>query len=400
MATGKRNSIPVALRLRSANPDIVDRLVAAAVAVPTAMPFLSPESGSHAPTLIGAILTTGTVLPLIWRRHAPLTVGMIVALFAFLTSAYDRPGQQLQYGALVAIFTVADMATRPGRLAYFWALAIAIPLGPLLIKDSSLPDFMFTVLLPLSAYLLGIIARANRERTKALQAQALQLERGREAEAARAAAEERNRIARDMHDVLAHAVSIMVVQAEAGPVILRTDPDKAARAFETIAEAGRDAMSQLRRTLGLLKADQDTGVRTPAPTLDGVATLVERARQVIPDVQLVSRGTPRALQRDAELAAYRIVQEALTNIMKHSHADAAVVQLEWDETYLVVTITDNGLGETLTQPAERSGHGLIGIAQRATACGGSADAGPLPGGGFQVQAFLPHEPMNGIEAGT
>lgn len=373
----------------------MDLLVAAAVAVPVFVPFATaPEV-----TLLGVVFNLGTVVPLVWRRRAPFAVALVVACFAMGVSLHHRPGQMLQYGALVAIYTLADLGRhRWQRWGFIGALVATTPPGALLIKNNDAGEFMFTLLLPMTAFLLGTLARTARERSNAVLERSAQLEREREAlerereaETARAAAEERARIARDMHDVLAHAVSIMVVQAEAGPVVVRTDPDQAERAFDAIAGAGRDAMAQLRRMLGVLKEEQDHGLRAPQPTIGALPVLVEHVDRTQVRVSLTVEGVSRDLPSDADLAVYRIVQEALTNTVKHADARAAEVRLRWTDHELEVTVTDDGQGRDEIDPGwRRGGDGLIGIRERAVACGGTAEAGPLPGGGFRVFARLPY----------
>jgi signal transduction histidine kinase len=380
-------------RVGATNTYAVDGALAAAVAVPLSVPFISAwfVSTPHgAPTLLGALLNAGTVVPLIWRRRAPFSVAVIVAIFGILVSVYDRPGQNLQYGGLVVSYTVADLARRWQRYGLLAAILFAIPPAALLHRNTT-GELMFTLLLPLSAYLLGALARTNRARIEALEERAAQLAHGREVHAARAAAEERARIARDMHDVLAHAVSIMVVQAEAGPVVLRTDPERAERAFDAIAEAGRDSMVQLRRLLGVLDDQQDASARAPQPTVAAVPALVAHTDGTNLRVDLRTGGEPRPLSTDAEVAAYRIVQEALTNTVKHAAARTATVRLDWRDADLVISVTDDGHGlDGAAADLHTGGHGLIGIRERARACGGHAETGPAAGGGFEVTARLPY----------
>jgi signal transduction histidine kinase len=317
-------------------------------------------------------------------------VAVIVAAFSLLASVYNRPGQDLPYGALLATYTVADLGRRWQRWSFLGGLVLILGPGALLVKHYGAADFLLDLLLPLSAYLLGTLARISRERAEALEERAEQLARGRAADVARAAAEERARIARDMHDLLAHAVSIMVVQAEAAPVVVRTDPDRAERAFDAIAEAGRDAMAQLRRLLGVLKEEQDAGVRAPPPTVAAVPALVAQMDSTSLRVDLRTGGEPRLLPADAEVTAYRIVQEALTNTVKHAGADSATVRLDWKDASLLITVTDDGRGPDGAAAPQAGGHGLIGIQERVAACGGHAETGPAPGGGFQVTARLPY----------
>jgi signal transduction histidine kinase len=357
---------------------VVDVALVLAVAVASSVPFIRAAPGSV--TALGVIFNLGTVIPLLWRRRAPFAVMVIVGLAATAVSINHRPGQNLQYGGLVAIYTVASLGRkRWQRLGVLVVILITFPPASLLIKHNDLAEFMFTVLLPLAAYLLGSLERSRREHAAILEERAEQLERERLAEAARAVAEERARVARDMHDILAHAVSLMVVQAEAGPVVVRSDPERAERAFDAIAHAGRDAMVQLRRLLGVLKADE--AQRLPQPTLAELPDLVGDS------ASLEVTGERRPVPPDTEVAVYRIVQEALTNTVKHARARQVAVRLEWGREELVVSVADDGQGPSATVAG---GYGLIGIRERAAACGGTAEAGPRADGGFEVRARLPY----------
>ncbi|TDO54740.1 signal transduction histidine kinase [Kribbella sp. VKM Ac-2527] len=356
-----------------------------AVAIASAVPFV--DRGPGTVTAYGVVFNVATVVPLLWRRRAPFAVMVIVGIAATLVSLHHRPGQNLQYAGLLAIYTVASLGRkRWQRIGVLVVIVITFPPASLLLKDNELDEFMFTMLLPLAAFLLGSLERTRREHAETLRQHAEtlreradQLERERRAEAARAAAEERARVARDMHDILAHAVSLMVVQAEAGPVVVRTDPDKAERSFDAIAEAGRDAMAQLRRLLGVLKADE--AQRLPQPTLGELPALVH------PGATLTETGERRPLTPDTEIAVYRIVQEALTNTVKHARAQHVAVRLSWAPDELELFVTDDGQGP---QATIAGGHGLVGIRERAAACGGTAEAGPRPEGGFEVRARLPY----------
>jgi signal transduction histidine kinase len=241
-----------------------------------------------------------------------------------------------------------------------------------------------------------MLARLQRAYTAALEDRARRLERERAADTARAVAQERARIARDMHDILAHAVSLMVVQAEAGPVVVRSDPERAEAAFDAIAGAGRDAMTQLRRILGVLKDEPVKG-----------SSVHRRSRRGGPD-----RPGPagRGIHRPARRAARRAASRARCTRTPRSplprgpggpdqHREArvrfpdATVELDWTEDELTLTVTDDGRGPTAAHGGSASGgvggHGLIGIRERAAACGGTARTGPGPDGGFRVVVRLP-----------
>jgi signal transduction histidine kinase len=255
--------------------------------------------------------------------------------------------------------------------------ALVVSVGGTLSLVGSSETALRTVVLFAAAYGLGRATAASEER-------AARLEHERQVEAERAAERERARIARDMHDILSHAVSVMVVQAEAGPVVLRADPARAEAAFDAIAAAGRDAMAQLRGILAVLKSDD--GAHAPQPTIDDLPALADQVRNAGLAVGFTSTGEQLALRPDVAVAAYRITQEALTNVVKHAGAARADVRLDWQDDSLMISITDDGRGGAVAG----GGHGLIGVHERATACGGTASAGPRADApGFQVLVRLP-----------
>jgi signal transduction histidine kinase len=277
------------------------------------------------------------------------------------------------------------------------------------------------------AFAFGRLAATQRQASVLLAARVRETEEAAGARAAEAAAAERTRIARDMHDILAHAVSLIVVQAEAGGAVARTSPDKAVRAFDAIGDTGRDALVQLRRMLGVLRDDDAVAVAlAPQPTIAALPGLIDSVRSAEIEVVLESRGTSRPLVPDAEIAVFRTVQESLTNVVKHARASWARVELDWGEDTLAVRIADDGIGPTGarvgqaagTVPPPRGrgerefggererdrergqlvpaapGRGLIGIHERISSCGGSVMSGPGPGGrGFLVTATLPLQPL-------
>jgi signal transduction histidine kinase len=207
-----------------------------------------------------------------------------------------------------------------------------------------------------------------------------------------AAARERARIAREMHDVLAHSVSLIVVRAEAGPVVMHSDPDRAEAAFDAIAATGRDALRQLRHTLGILRDDSGAGHDridlAPQPGLDDLAALLDDARRAGLDASLTERGNRRTVPTELAIAAYRVVQESLTNTVKHAQARRVQVRLDWCDTALGVEVSDDGRGAKGS--AGPPGHGLVGMRERVAACGGDLRTGASEDGvGFRVTATLP-----------
>jgi signal transduction histidine kinase len=203
-------------------------------------------------------------------------------------------------------------------------------------------------------------------------------------------AAERERIARELHDVIAHSVSVMVVQAGAGERVLDGDPEQARAAFYSIRETGSEALEEMRRLLGLLRQKHDALSLAPQPSIARLSLLVDEVRAAGLPTQLAVEGRPKTLAPGIELSAYRIVQEALTNIRKHAGAVSASVRVHYTEHEVVLEVDDNGNG-TLETNGDGSGHGLIGMRERAALYGGTLEAGPRTDGGFRIRATLPLE---------
>lgn len=374
-------------RLRTAHPYVMDTALAAVVLFAVSLQFLFPDEGGDELSAVGFALGAGTAVPLIWRRRAPFACAAVIAFFTPAMALHHRPPPDVCFGGMVVLYTVAALSTPLKRRVMLagWLTGAAVTMT---FKEHAEPyEYPFHLLSLVSAYALGAFARVQRAYTAALEDRARRLEAQRATETARAVSQERSRIARDMHDILAHAVSLMVVQAEAGPVVVRSDPDRAVGAFDAIAGAGRDAMVQLRRILGVLRESSPPGAgRVPQPMLAALPELTVLVEQAGLRVELTEEGEPRPLPPDVEVAAYRIVQEALTNCVKHAKATRVAVQLVWSEGELRIVVRDDGAGLSVSGDP---GHGLVGIQERAAACGGTADAGNGPDGGFRVAVRLP-----------
>ncbi|MCC8451998.1 sensor histidine kinase [Streptomyces rochei] len=382
---------PLVARLRTTNPYAVDAAVATLVLFAVSLQWMFPDEGDDPLSWPGWLLGAATAVPLVWRRAAPFASACAVSAATPAQAVYHAPPPDLMYGGFVVLYTLAALG-RPWQRRVMlagWLIGVAVTIRHN--EDAEPFEYAFQLLSLVGAYALGVLARMQRAYTAALEDRARRLERERAADTARATARERARIARDMHDVLAHAVSLMVVQAEAGPVVVRSDPARAEAAFDAIASTGRDAMTQLRRILGVLEDEERPDAvpsRVPQPGVDGLAGLVRQvAESTGLRVRLRVTGEPRTLAPDTEVAAYRIAQEALTNTVRHAYASCATVGLDWREDEVTLTVTDDGRGPSPVPGT--GGHGLIGIRERAAACGGDAVTGGGPGGGFRVAARLP-----------
>lgn len=367
---------------------MVDGGVALLVQAAVTMPFVVPRAAGLPPATWAAYgLTTLTVVPLVWRRRAPLAVLLAILVTSLVYRvALDGPGQPLPYSGLVIVYTVAVLSPPWKRLATGVLLLVAVPVGVGL-NSRSARELTFSAFVFAAAYVFGRLTDAR--------------QRAHRVEAERAAARERARIAREMHDILSHAVSLMIVQAEAGPVAVRTAPERAEAAFDAISEAGRDAMVQLRRMLGVLRegsedrageaAGEGRAPRGPQPGAGDLAGLLDRVRGSGLDVVHEVVGRERPLPAAAGASVFRIVQEALTNTVRHADARTVRVRLVYGDDEVRVEVTDDGRGP---RAGHVGGHGLVGVRERAAAHGGTAQTGTGPGGrGFMVRVRIPVAPL-------
>jgi signal transduction histidine kinase len=365
-------------RARRLPPFAVDIVIAAVCWVNVVIQALID---GHLTWQVG-ILATANALPLLWRRRYPIWVTAICGLsttwLAIVGSAGDLPAAQL-----VATYTFAALCPPVERLIGVAGTVVGITLSIVIPKDDVLNLGVVGIAFAV-AYALGTAGRARRDRIAMLEERTRRLAGEQDAAATR----ERERIAREMHDILAHSMSMVVIQAEAGPVAVRTDPDKAEEVFDTISATAREALAQLRRALGVLRSEE--AARRPQPGLDALPELVAGVRRTGLAVTLEQDGESRAVPPDVAAAAYRIVQESLTNAVRHAAASSVRVRLGWRDGALRLEVCDDGRGPAGTD--EPGGHGLIGMRERVAAAGGELSLGPGPGGvGYRVAASLPLE---------
>ena len=250
---------------------------------------------------------------------------------------------------------------------------------------SGVADLIFDVGFVTAAWALGYTARKREQRTLELERQTVLLEEQRSRVAAEAATAERLHIAGELHDIVAHALGVVAVQASAAEQVLASDPDRARATLGEIRATAREAVVEMRRLLGVLRAGEETSL-TPQPSLAQLDDLVERVRRTGLAVDLVVEGTRRPLPPGVELSAYRIVQEALTNVVRHSGASQVVVTVRYALATVDVEVTDDGRGPDDDGDA---GHGLIGVRERVALHDGRLEVGPRAAGGYGLHATLP-----------
>ena len=332
-----------------------------------------------------AALLLAAMISLIWHRRASVPV-LVVSGAAFLLS--DLIGSAtplLAFAPLMALYAVAvnnalSVSALGAAALAVGALttAVANP-GPL---DDDFLDYLLSVG---TAWLLGYGVRLNRARTSLLAEQAAQLTREHAAKTQAAVRQEQTRIARELHDIVAHCVVVMVAQAGASTRMFDTDPQRARHALKSIEILGREALTEMRRLLGVLWT-HDEGSKAPQPRLADLPDLIAQIERAGLPVELRISGQPRTLPAGVELSAYRIVQEALTNTLKHAGPARADVELRYHPELLEVRVDDDGQGSSSLLKA---GQGVVSMRQRAALLGGEVSLGPRSGTGFQVAAKLP-----------
>jgi signal transduction histidine kinase len=364
-------------RWRRVPPLVADALLALVVALVTVISVVvhDQQDDSLKMNAWGWVLLAVQLVPLVWRRRAPVTVLLITWTGAMFYGMMRLPDPPLMFGPLLATYTVGAHASRRVSLPIAALLVVGSTIAILGGDPSDAADVAVGYFSGITAWVVGEMMRTQRERT------AWMLTRRAE-DAQRAATQERLAIARDLHDIVAHNVSVIAVQAEAARAVLATEPERAAQAMEEVADTARTALAELRRMLGVLRSEQEL---TPQPGLAAIDDLVASVRRAGMDVRLTRAGALRPVDAVAGLTAYRVVQEALTNVLKHAGPCHTGVDVEVGTGALVVTVTDDGRGPR----ALNGGHGLIGMRERVAVLGGRLDAGAGPRGGFCVRAWLP-----------
>lgn len=348
--------------------------------------------GFRTPDLLSLVLIGLSAAALVFRRRAPMTVLALTGGFSIVECVTGDPRAPVAMSAVIALFTVASATDRPtawrvGLLTMTVLTAAAMLGGPLpWYAQENLGIFAWTGI----GATAGDAVRSRRAFVQAIRDRAEKAERTREEEARRRVAEERLRIARDLHDVVAHHIALVNVQAGVAAHVMDKRPDQAKEALAHVREASRSALNELRATVGLLRQSGDPEAPTePAPGLDRLDELVGTFRSAGQHVEVARADGDTKLPAAVDLAAYRVIQEALTNVQKHAGTEAkAEVSVVRVGPNIEITVLDNGAGDD-EDPADGGGHGLLGMRERVTALRGTLTTGPRYGGGFRVHAILP-----------
>jgi signal transduction histidine kinase len=378
--------------------DAVFAVVLAVIALVEAWPGFVPSPARWLKQdwvwyLTPLLLSLVSTVPLAFRRRYPVAVLLVIgasmlgwlfrggespsavflafflAIFSAGAYASDRRHSLLAYGVLGVLFT-----------AIWWSS------GQL---DSWL---VFIYVFASGIWLAGDLLRTRTLEARDHERRAVELERQRSDALLKAAAEERARIARELHDVIAHNLSVVVIQAGAAQRVLDEQPEEAREALRQVEETGRVAMTEMRRLLGVLRKGDDDPLTVPQPGVDALDTLLDDVRSAGLPVMLRIIGDPRPLPPGVDVSVYRIIQEALTNTLRHANASKATVEVRYLPSAVEIEVTDDGRGARSARWETEGGHGLAGMRERAQLFDGAFEAGPRPSGGFAVRVVLPSDP--------
>jgi signal transduction histidine kinase len=354
-------------------------LAAVLLAVSTLWLALSPFGGVKP-----ALVQTTLIVPLVWRRSHPTVVFMALSAVALgqWLAGYRLLGD---VAVLVALYTVAVHETRRRALT----ATVILEVGAALAATRWIPagtaprSFIFLSATVVAALCAGWTVRSGSEYMEWLAERAERLEIERDQQKAIGAAVERNRIAREVHDIVAHSLSVVITLADAASVVNATDPDRATEAMRHTSEVGRQALSDMRTVINVLRTEDHGALLGPQPTIAQLDDLFARVRATGLEVKVETKGSPVGLGAATELTVYRILQEALTNTIKHAAATTAFVVLRYGHPQIELSVTDNGSGKPV---ADHDGHGIEGMIERASLHGGTLEAGPGADGGWSVSA--------------
>jgi len=373
-----------------------DLLLAGLLAIGMTLELLAWEPPDLATAVPFALLAA---LPLALRRRTPLVAFLLTMAgiegITTVARGFDNDSLTFIVVYFLAIYSLGRHAR--GYEAWLGAVALLVAMGFFVVDEggagqADLGDFGFVIMFVGAPWAVGLAVRLRQERERVLTAEKEELRAAQEEHTRRAVASERATIARELHDVVSHAISVTVLQARGARRMLGTDEASVREALDAIEHTNTQALGDMRRLLAVLRDTEGDPEHAPQPSLARLDSLLEDVRRSGLDVRLDATGGNRDVPPGVDLSAYRIVQEALTNVLKHAGPATAVVRLDYGADALRVAVTDDGAGVS-TNGATRDlegGHGLIGIRERVAVVGGEVTAGPADGGGFEIAARLPY----------
>lgn len=346
--------------------------------------LLSPDW--RGPLVVNAVVAPAMALGLAWRRTQPLlALSGVVGGLVLLSSAFGSSQTWTNvFLIVVAVYSAAAHESRPLVVVAITAVGV----GVVTLQDPSIATFgdaVWSSSLTGLTFLAGLGGRSLQARSAALEDRTDALDREEEVRAAAAAAQERQRIARELHDIISHSLGVLVLQAGAAEQVIERDPERARQVLRSIRSTGQEAIGEMGTLLGLIRGEAEAS-REPQPCLGDIARLVTTTREAGLVVDLVEVGEPRAMPNALELSAFRVVQEGLTNALQHASGASVVVTLRFDEGQMEILVVDDGEGH---DRGRGGGRGLAGLRERVTIFGGRFEAGPDDVGGWRLRAVFP-----------
>jgi len=348
------------------------------------------KNGPEGPLWFDVLAMLAITLPLFLRRRfpfgAPVAVGAAIAASSFVDGHLIPSGLITNLAAISAFVLMGMVRDRTQAIA---GLAYGLGVAAIVIHNdpnAGASNFVFISLVFAIAWTIGLLVSRKFHEADEARERAIEAERQREVRARLAVSEERARIARELHDVVGHSVSVMTVQASAARRLLRPHQDKEREALLVVEKTGREALAEMRRMVGVLRRPEEAPALAPQPSLEQIEGLIEHTREAGLPVELRIEGEPIELPAGIDLTAYRLVQEGLTNTLKHARAQRAEVVVRYEDGYVELTVSDDGQGGG---SGGGSGHGLVGMRERVSVYGGELEAGRRAGGGFRLRARLP-----------
>ncbi len=364
--------------------------VAGITAVSTVLPAVDSPGGLASLQVLlpwGLALLVVAVVPLLWLSAFPIPVAVVTVLATTAYYPLGYPDNFVILAGAVALFTLVARGFRLTGWLLGFSQYLVVHVAETLYFGAPRTVYALGMLAwVLVVFLSGEVVRKHRAYLDMARKHSAEAERTREEETRRRISEERLKFAREVHDVIAHNISLINVQAGSALYLIDTQPERAAEALAAIKQASRETLQELRAILGVLRAVDETAPRSPAPGLDRLDELVAGVRSSGVDVHVDVAGRPRPLSAAVDSAAYRIVQESLTNVVRHAQADTVTVSVRYTPDGVSLRVSDDGQGAAADWAA---GHGIAGMRDRAAALGGELRAGPDPEGGFTVEAWLP-----------
>jgi signal transduction histidine kinase len=381
----------VARWFRDLDPWALDAIIGTVFTIVGLLALFGTSDPKHLlndPDARGVLLSLGCSLPFYVRRRFPLAVLVITSCFVVALGSAGYPANAQVQFLVVAVYTLGSHCDNRRRVfGMVWLVLALVTAAAIGFSTATTANIATSGALYFAFFFFGVSVQNRRLYSQQLEDRAALLERERDEEAKRAVADERLRIAQELHDVVAHSMGVIAVQAGVGAHVIDSDPAEAKNALDAIATTSRSTLGEIRRLLGVLRADEGRAYQ-PAPGLADLDRLVTDVGSAGLPVDVTIAGTRHDVPPGVDLTAYRIVQEALTNVLKHAGPAHAKVIVGYEPLALRLEIADDGRG--VNGRATDGGHGLVGMRERVGVYGGTLEAGPSAGGGFRVMARLPY----------